>query len=468
VVARWQKQARSLGLRKGPARDDEPRPRPPPREVPGLAVRKTAASILRRVIERGAPLDSLLDESHGSQHFQALEARDRALVRAILGAALRHRGEIEAALAERLDRPLPPNSGALAAILQVAAAQMLFLDVPDHAAVHLAVAHATGDRQAHRARGLVNGVLRRLARDRDIILARPNAARLNTPDWLFARWSRAYGTETATVIAASHLEQPSLDISVKADAAAWADRLGGLLLPTGSIRLAEPHRVFGLPGYAEGAWWVQDAAAALPARLLGNVAGKRVADLCAAPGGKTAGLANAGADVTAVDISESRLKRLAANLERLGLSAQLEAADLLEWTPGRNFDAVLLDAPCTATGTIRRHPDIAWLKRPEDIPALSALQAKMLNRAASLVAPGGGLVFSTCSLEPEEGEAHVGPFLARHPGFALEPVAPAEIAGLARLLTPQGALRTLPCHNFDAGPAMSGMDGFFAARFRRA
>lgn len=435
-------------------------------EPSGFAVRRTATAILRQVTERKVPLDSALDLEHGNVHFRALDQRDRALVRAILGQALRRRGEIEAALRQALDRPLPPDSGALSAILHIAAAQILFLDVADHAAVNIAVAQAGSDKRTGRARGLVNGVLRNLVRERAAILGRTDAAR-NMPGWLHARWRAAYGDATAAAIAAAHLETPGLDISVKAEPALWAKRLGGALLPTGTIRLAETQRVFELPGYEDGAWWVQDAAATLPVRLLGDVEGARVADLCAAPGGKTAALAAAGADVTAVDISRSRLKRLAANLQRLKLEVRLEAADILEWRPEQTFDAVLLDAPCTGTGTIRRHPDIAWLKASDDVAVLSALQARMLARAAALVRPGGMLVFSTCSLEPEEGEAQVAPFLAHHSDFTLLPVEPAELAGLAELITPQGFLRTFPCHRFGDGPAMQGMDGFFAARFRR-
>jgi 16S rRNA (cytosine967-C5)-methyltransferase len=459
-----------LGLRPQARRGDRPqRARPQRKKPPGLAVRRTAASILRQVIERGVPLDALTDEGRGTAHFRALSPRDRALTRAILTTALRHHGEIEAALARCLDQRLPDDAGGLASILRVAAAQILFLDVPDHASVSLAVTQAAmEERNVHNARGVANSVLRRLTRAREDILARPGAARLDAPAWLFARWSGAYGEETAAAIAAAHLVEPGLDLSVKDHPETWAERLGGTLLPTGTIRLAGSHRVSALPGYEEGVWWVQDAAAALPARLLGDVAGKRVADLCAAPGGKCAELAAAGAEVTALDVSEGRLKRLAANLQRLGLEAELVAADVLTWKPGRTFDAVLLDAPCSATGTIRRHPDVAWLKRPEDIAALAELQAKMLDAAARLVAPGGTLVFCTCSLEPEEGEAQVAPFLTRHRKFALTPVRPEEVAGLTHLVTAEGALRTLPCHTFGPGPAARGMDGFFAVRFRRA
>ena len=470
-MVRPRRKARPLGLSpKGrprrATRPQESAPAPPA----GLAVRRTAAHILRQVLEHRTPLDSLLDDKHGNAHFRELDRRDRALVRAILGAALRHRGEIEQVLKRALDRPLPADSGALLAILHVAAAQILFLDIPDHAAVDLAVEHAGSDRRTGRARGLVNGVLRRLVRNREEILAHAaseDAGRANTPGWLFARLTDAYGEATAQRIAAAHLESPGLDLSVKSDPPLWAERLGGVALPTGTVRLSGTHRVSELDGYDEGAWWVQDAAAALPARLLGTIAGTTVADLCAAPGGKTAQLAAAGANVTAVDLSESRLRRLSDNLRRLGLEAHPVAADVLDWQPAERFDAVLLDAPCTATGTIRRHPDIQWLKSPSDIATLAALQARMLDHAATLVKPGGRLVFATCSLQPEEGEAQVAPFLARHPDFALQPIDATELAGLSELVTTAGTLRTLPFHGFGDDPLLAGMDGFFAARFER-
>jgi 16S rRNA (cytosine967-C5)-methyltransferase len=443
------------------------------------------------VIDRGVPLDGLLDEASGFQHFRRLEPRDRGLVRAILGVALRRRGEIFVALERCLNKPLAPDSGELEAILHVGAAQILFLDVPDRAAVDLAVTQAANGKKTHDARGLVNSVLRRISREKAEILETPGAAARNIPDWLRARWTEAYGADAVEKIAAAHSVQPPLDVTAFRDKDLWAERLGGILLPQGSIRLAAGGRIAALPGYEEGAWWVQDAAAALPAQLLGKIAGKAVADLCAAPGGKTAQLVAAGARVTAVDISVNRLKRLSANLKRLSMhgdksgpsggsspnrsweimQAQPVNANVMDWEPPSPFDAVLLDAPCTATGTIRRHPDIAWLKRQSDIDTLARVQHDMLDRAAGFVAPGGRLVYCTCSLETEEGEAQVAPFLAAHPDFSAEPIRAEEIGGLSHLLTPDGFLRTLPFHDpgHDLGPdvAATGMDGFFAARFRR-
>ena len=291
-------------------------------------------------------------------------------------------------------------------------------------------------------------MLRRVAERGADILAGQDGVRLNIPDWLWQRWKETYGAETARRIAEAALREAPLDISVKpdADAAAWAARLGGQLLATGSIRLAAHGRIEDLPGYADGAWWVQDAAAALVARLAGDVRGKAVADLCAAPGGKTAMLAAAGATVTAVDVSAQRLERLRANLARLRLDAEVVEADVSSWAPGRTFDVVLLDAPCTATGTIRRHPDILRLKGPEDVARMAQTQERMLAHAATLVAPGGLMVYATCSLEPEEGEQQTAAFLAAHPNFARQPVAAAEIGAEPEWISADGDLRTLMFH----------------------
>ena len=448
-----------------------------PYQAPGLAARRTAASILLRIIGHRIPLDPLVDDRSGAKQFRALPAQDRNLVRAILGMALRRRGELTAAIERCLDRPLDIDAGALSAILHVGAAQILFLNVPDHAAVSLAVSAAMADRRTRPARGLVNSVLRRIARERDEILSLADGARLNAPDWLIERWSVFYGNETAGAIAAAHMAIPPVDLTPRdsdpASLATVAAELGGAALPTGSVRLQSPGRITALPGFEAGRWWVQDAAAAMPARLLGNAAGQSVADLCAAPGGKTAQLAAAGAHVTAVDISENRLRRLSRNLARLGLAAQTVTADLLTWEPDSRFDAILLDAPCSATGTIRRHPDIAWLKTPEDIATLAGLQARLLARAVTWLRPGGRLVYCTCSLEKEEGEDRIAGLLAGHTDVVRDPIEPHEVAGLAQCLTSQGELRTLPCTEFavsgaarSSSPA-SGMDGFFAARLRR-
>jgi 16S rRNA (cytosine967-C5)-methyltransferase len=338
--------------------------------------------------------------------------------------------------------------------------------VPDHAAVDLAVRLVQADRRAARFPGLVNAVLRRVVRDGADDLAAAGSTPLDTPDWLFRRWAAHYGEETAREIASAQRHPPTLDLTVKSEAAEWAARLRGIALPTGSVRTMAHGPVARLPGFDEGQWWVQDAAAALPARLLGDVAGRRVADLCAAPGGKTAQLALAGAQVTAVDRSAKRLARLAENLARLGLRAELVAADATQWEPDP-FDAVLLDAPCLATGTIRRHPDIAWLKREADLTALTELQRRLLDQAVSLTRPGGVIVYCTCSLEPEEGEQQITDLLARDSRLRRRPLGPSELAGLDDLLTAEGDLRTLPCHMPADDPRLAGLDGFYASRLER-
>jgi 16S rRNA (cytosine967-C5)-methyltransferase len=430
----------------------------------GVAARDAAVSLLRGVTVERRSLDGLLDTDRA---FLALDPRDRALARAIAGTALRRAGQIADALGRLITRPLPKRSGRLRQNIEIAAAQILFLDVPPFAAVSVAVDQAGADRDARHFKGLVNASLRRLVENRDAFLAAQDAAALNLPAWLRSRWLAAYGEATTRAVASALLLEPSLDLSAKGDPAALAALVGGRLLPTGTVRLVPSGPTENLPGYADGAWWVQDAAAALPARLLGDVAGKSVADLCAAPGGKTAALAAAGAHVTALDVSAERLKRLSANLARLGLAAGTVAADLLAWQPAEPFDAVLLDAPCTATGTIRRHPDIPFLKRPDDIATLAATQARMVDKAVALLKPGGTLVYCTCSLEPEEGEEQLARALHRHP-VQLLPVAPAEVGGLAGLVTPAGAVRTLPSHLPDAAePRLGGLDGFFIARFQK-
>lgn len=438
--------------------------RRPPRPS-GYAARALAVETLAAVLDHGRPLDEAFELAAG--HAGPLEARDRALARLIVLTVLRRKGELQAVVSSFLEKPLPAASGRLWPILLSAAAQLLLLDTPPHAAISLAVDQCRDDRRAARFAGLANAVLRRVSTTGKDVLAGLDPVSVNLPPWLLARWSETYGEAEARAIAAASLREAALDLSTKAEPSAWAERLGGRLLPTGSVRVASAGRVEDLPGYAEGAWWVQDAAAALPARLLGPLAGRDVADLCAAPGGKTAQLAAGGARVTAVDASPQRLVRLTGNLARLGLEAALVEADLMAWDPGRTFDAVLLDAPCSATGTIRRHPDILHLSRKDDTSGRVALQQRLLDRAAGLVRPGGLLVFCTCSLEPEEGPGQIARFLEAHADFERVPLGPGEFGLDPAWRTADGDLRTLPSHFADAEPGLSGLDGFYAARLRR-
>lgn len=445
------------------AKEDKARSWPREAQV-GLPARRAAVEVLAAVLQKKQPLDDILGRSLERGFMFNLPARDRALTRAIVAASLRRKGQLDHVLGTFLERGMPEKSGTLYPILLSAAAQLIFLETPPHAAIDLAVTLAQYDPRAKRYAKLVNAVLRRVASDGQRIAARLDAARVNTPDWLWDRWVTYWGEARAREIATAHLTEPPLDLTVKSDPELWAERLSGRVLPGGTVRLLPKGRIDALPGFAEGAWWVQDIAASLPARLMGDVAGKRVADLCAAPGGKTAQLALAGASVTAVDSSKTRLALLGENLARLGLQAELVQADATEWQPGEQFDAVLLDAPCSSTGTIRRHPDIPYTKSPQDLASLAGLQGRLLDNAAGLVRPGGRLVYSTCSLEPEEGEAQIAAFLVRQAGFGVDKIAPDEIFGQDGWIEPSGCLRTFPYEFKLEGPAWSGMDGFFATR----
>jgi 16S rRNA (cytosine967-C5)-methyltransferase len=430
----------------------------------GLPARRAAAEVLAAVLQKKQPLDDILGRSLDKGIMFDLPARDRALTRAIVAASLRRKGQLDHVLGAFLERGMPEKSGTLYPILLSAAAQLVFLNTPPHAAIDLAVTLAQYDPRAKRYDRLVNAVLRRVAGDGVKIAASLDAARINTPDWLWDRWVAYWGETRAREIGAAHLVEPPLDLTVKSDPALWAEQLSGRVLPGGSVRLVPKGRIDALPGFAEGAWWVQDIAASVPARLLGDVAGKRVADLCAAPGGKTAQLALAGAAVVAVDSSRTRLALVAENLARLGLDAERVHADATNWQPSERFDAVLLDAPCSSTGTIRRHPDIPYTKSAKDIAALAGLQERLLDNAAKLVTPGGRLVYSTCSLEPEEGEAQIAAFLARNEAFRLDAISPADLFGQKDWIEPSGALRTFPYELKLDSPEWSGMDGFFATR----
>ncbi len=393
----------------------------------------------------------------GHRDFTALSTRDRAFARLLIVTVLRRLGEIDARLGRLLRHPLPEKAGRAQNVLRLGVAQLAYLGTPPHAAVDTGV--RLMEKGFPHLKGLANAVLRKVAPDP----AADPPAGINTPAWLWDSWCAAYGPATAAAIAAAHLTEPPLDISVARDPETWAERLAAERLPTGSLRRTDGGNPALLPGFDEGAWWVQDAAATLPATLFGDVAGKPVVDLCAAPGGKTAQLAAAGAQVTAVDRSRQRLKRLSKNLQRLSLQAAVVEADAVVWRPPSPATAVLLDAPCTATGTIRRHPDIAHLKSPDDVARLSALQDRLLRAAVSMTAPGGLIVYATCSLQPEEGPERIEAVLADDTPAALDPITESEAPGLDAALQPDGTLRTLPCHWSQRG----GLDGFFIARLRR-
>lgn len=427
-----------------------------------LTARVSALNAVITVFTKATALDGALAQDRS---LQALEPRDRAFARAIASAAVRRVGALQAALDTLIDRPLPEKAIRARLALLCAAAERLVLDGAAHAAVDSWVSIMDEHKDTQRYKNLANAVLRRVVSGKARAAFDAADPRADLPDWLGERWTTAYGEAVAKAMAAARAVPPTLDLTLKpeTDASALADAIGAEVLPLGTVRRRETGAVDGLPGFDAGDWWVQDYAAALPARLLGVKTGERVADLCAAPGGKTLQLAATGAEVVAVEASPKRMKKVAANLERTGLRAQLVTVDLSQWQPDAPFDAILLDAPCTATGTLRRRPDAAWAKQDGDVANLAALQARLLDAAFSMLKPGGRLVYCTCSLEPEEGEEQLSAFLARTQDAALDPIQPDELPELAEALTREGAVRTRP----DLWAERGGMDGFFMARLTR-
>ncbi len=422
--------------------------------------RDAALQVLQSVFFSERPLFEAL-ERHVSR--AALDPRDTAFARAIVMAVLRRLGEIDAIIATFLREPLPVRSGPTELILRMVAAEQLYLGVPPHAAVSSAVDLATKDPRARHFKGLINAVARRLCAEGKNIAAALDAEQVSMPPWAWQMLNDQHGEATARAIARAHLAEPPLDISVASDEQGWAERLGADRMPTGTLRRPTGGRIEDLPGFTDGAWWIQDAAAAMPARLLGDVRNLEVIDLCAAPGGKTMQLSAAGARVTAIDIDAARMERVRENAARLGFGIRCEVADARIWVPDAPADAVLLDAPCSATGTVRRHPEILWRKDMSDLLAQAGLQHDLLRAAARMVRPGGLLVYCVCSLAREEGEDVIDAFLADGPDFQREPLRPEELGGQDSLLTQAGDLRTLPSHWADRGS----MDGFFACRLRR-
>ncbi len=403
--------------------------------------RAAAFDLVAAVLDRRRTLEAAL----GAQ--PPIEARDRAAAHRLAAAVLRRLGSLDAALEPFLKKE-PPDP--VRHVLRIGAAGLLLLETPPHAAVATAVALA-------RSRGLapfcplVNAVLRRVAAAGQSALENLDAPRLDTPAWLWAAWGA-----DARDIAEAHQREAPLDLTLRPGA---DPPPGGEELPTGSWRFPPGTRVTELPGFERGEFWVQDAAAALPAALLAAQPDEHVADLCAAPGGKAAQLASAGARVTAVERDPARIARLRENLTRLRLSADLVEADAAAWRPPAPLDAVLLDAPCSATGTIRRHPDVARIKRPRDISSLAARQDQLIDAACAMLRPGGRLIYAVCSLQKEEGPERIAAALARLP-LRAQPFAPDELAALPQARTADGWARTTPALWRDRG----GMDGFFTAR----
>ena len=422
----------------------------------GIPARAAAQAILSDVLRRKRPLDAALE------HASGLDPRDAGFARAIAGETLRRLGQIEAIVRHFVPKTPPPHkAGATLEILYAGVCELLFLNVAPHAAVDAANRLAQADNKAVHFKSLINAVLRRVAREGAGLLASQDAARLNTPDWLWSRWCETYGEDVTRKLAAAHAVPAPLDLVLKRETA--RDHLKGDVLFDAVMRLAQPARLEQLPGFREGEWWIQDAAATLPARLLGDVSGQTVIDLCAAPGGKTMQLAARGANVIAVERDAERCIRLSANLRRTHLSATLVEKDTRDFAPDTRAPFVLLDAPCTATGTIRRHPDLPWNKNASDVTYCAQTAAEVLAVAADMVADGGLLVFAVCSLEREEGSEQIEDFLRRRKDFVREPVTSDDVFGHPEWISAPGDLRTMPFHLAEQG----GMDGFFAARLRR-
>lgn len=434
----------------------------------GLAARRLAIYTVDRVVAHGRTLDEAFNEGVAKLVLNELAGRDRGFARLMATTTLRHLGSLDRLVGGFLDKPLPQDAGRTRFILAVAAAQLVHLDTPAHAAISQAVDICRIDHTARRYDRLANAVLRRIAAEGKAILAGFDTVKADIPRWLFERWVASYGDAAARAIGAASLVEAPLDISTKGDPVALAESLGGIALPTGTVRVRDAGRIEDLPGFGDGHWWVQDAAAALPVRLFGDLAGKRVADLCAAPGGKSAQLASRGASVVSVDASPKRNGRLTANMARLGFATEIVTADVATFAAAHagQFDAVLLDAPCSATGTIRRHPDLLHTKLESEITRLAARQRDMLVAAVDLLQPGGRLVYATCSLEPEEGEGVVDALLASGAPVRIVPIS-ADMGIPDTLITERGMLRTRPDLSIGAEPSMAGMDGFFAVALAR-
>ncbi|MGZ0072745.1 RsmB/NOP family class I SAM-dependent RNA methyltransferase [Sphingobium limneticum] len=432
-----------------PRPQDRSRPKPPRADdVPGFPARRAALKLLDAVLRRGDPLELAL---HGAA--QGLPPADRALVHAIAAEVLRHLPDLDAMIDGATKQVLPDDAKARM-VLRIALAQTLALDTPPHAAIATALPLVDGG-----PRKLVHGVFGTVTRGEPSLPVPPTL-----PAQVAERWTGQWGDAMPQAAAHAYGVRPPVDVSLReaSETATWTAQLGGTSFAPGHVRLPEGTHIPDLPGFAEGAWWVQDIAASCAARLLGAGEDRTVLDLCAAPGGKTMQLAAAGWRVTAIDQSKKRLERLSENLTRTGLSAEVTAADLRQWQPEAPVDAILLDAPCTATGIYRRHPDVLHRIGPRQIAELAELQGELLARTAGWLKPGGHIIYATCSLERAEGEEQVERFLAAHSDFALLPINPAELPeGMAA--TEQGWLRTLP----DTLAAQGGTDGFFIARLAR-
>lgn len=426
-----------------------------------LTPRLIAWRTLTEAQAKDAPVDQLLTMQEG---YGDLAVRDRAFCRLLVAETLRWRGWLDEIIARFLEKPLPAKNRLAQDVVRLGLCQLLILETPPHAAVDETVKLCV-DAGFTPLKGLVNAILRRAEREKAVLLEEKKRGDSLSwlPPWISESWKTAYGTEAASRVAKASLAEAPLDLTVKGDASTWSATLGGANLASSSVRLEEGGDVAKLPGYDAGEWWVQDLAATLPVRIMGDIKGKTVIDLCAAPGGKTAQLCMLGAQVTAVERSPSRICLLRENMERLRFTPDIVEADALIWKPETLADIVLLDAPCSATGTFRRHPEALWRKKPEDVSRLMMLQRRLIDAAITMVKPGGMLVYATCSLEHGEGEGQVAWMKEAHPSLTPVPITPSALPGLEQTVTDEGLVRALPHFFAEKG----GIDGFFATRFRR-
>lgn len=434
----------------------------PPAEM--LAARRVALKLIQAIFLKKQNLDQAFDDS---VEFAQLPPRDRAFVKMMVTTLIRRLGQVDDLIKRALSRPDQPlNPPILETVLRLGAVQLMFMNVPDHAAVNTSVQLIEAEGHS-RMKGFVNAILRRIAADGREWMTRQDAARLNTPEWLLKQWITDYGLKTTLDIAMANVVEPPLDITIKRQdhAIQWAETLEAHILPTGSLRLTNAKLVQDLPGFHDGMWWVQDTAASLPARLFGPIAGETVYDLCAAPGGKTAQLASLGANVVSLDRSAKRILRLQENMRRLHLDdlVKTEIADAAVWHPRTKLKYILLDAPCSATGTIRRNPDVPWMKSTQDMQSLCDLQSRLLNNACDMLQSGGLLIYCTCSLQKAEGEYQIDRLLMSRGDMMRAPIQAHEIGDIKDAITPDGDARIFPHHLGSLG----GMDGFFIARLQK-
>lgn len=433
------------------------------KEQDDLATRRCALELLGQVIIKRNALDIALDSSAS---FAALSPRDRAFTRMLLTTTIRRLGQIDDLIQSTLNRPDALKTEVVRNILRLGVTQLFFMQVPDHASVDTAV-RLVEEHKMPSQKGFVNGVLRTLSREGKKRIEKQDAARLNTPDWLLKLWIEDYGLNVAAQIAQANMTEAPLDITVKkpADRPYWGNVLQASELSTGTLRRMAGGNIREMEGFDDGKWWIQNASAALPATLLGNIKDQHVIDMCAAPGGKTLQLASLGATVTAIDRSAKRLKRLEENLVRMNLKdrVKIEISDAAAWKAIEPASYILLDAPCSATGTIRRHPDTGYLKSQKDIDELMSIQERLLQHAGNILAVGGILIYCTCSLQKAEGENQIEKFLKANPNFERIPVQSDEIGKYDDLLTDEGDIRVLPFHLAGQG----GMDGFYISRLTK-